>query len=320
MRTELQLLLVLFVASSLLITVAMSFQTECAASGKSCTVPGNTVTDSSVELNSGHHIPVFALGVYQSEPGETTYKAVLQALRMGYRHIDTAALYRNEEDVGRAVRDSQIPREEIFVTTKLWNLSLKDGEDGYTFAKAEAAKSLEKLNIGYIDLYLIHSPHNPSERMEMWRAMEELVGEGTVRSIGVSNYGVHHIQEVLEQGTIPPAVNQIELHPFLLRDEIAEFCAFNTIRVEAYSPLAKAQKFGHPVLLAMAKKYNKSEAQILIRWSLQRGYIALPKSVNPGRIKENANVFNFGLNEKDMAALDGLDEHFTTGWDPTEMA
>jgi len=268
-------------------------------------------------LNDGTSIPVIALGVYQTTPGKEAYNSVREALRTGYRHIDSAKLYNNEQDVGKAVKDSGLNREEIFITTKLWSLDY-DGNDPYDFVMQAAEESLKKLDT-YIDLYLIHSPHNKEARLGFWKALEDLKKEGRIKSIGVSNYGIHHIQEILDEGLTPPAVNQVEIHPFLRRDELVQFCKEKNIIIEAYSPLAKAMKMDDKTLVDISKKYKKSPAQILIRWSLQKEYITLPKSSNPIRIKENSEVFDFEIKEEDMNLLDTLDEQFCTGWDPTTI-
>jgi len=268
-----------------------------------------------IALNDGRSIPTIGLGVYQSRPGEETYKAVSHALKIGYRHIDTAAIYNNEADVGRAVADSGIPREQIWITTKLWTRGL-DASAAYNAALAAGNESAAKLGT-YIDLFLLHSPHQPSARLDFWRAMQELQRLGVAKSIGVSNFGVHHLRELAERALATPAVNQIELHPFLRQDAIEAACAEKGIVVQAYSPLAKAQRLGHPAVKAVAARLGVSAARVLVRWSVQRGYVALPKSVTPARIAENADVFGFVLSTEDMQVLDGLDEHFTTGWDPT---
>ena len=287
-----------------------------------CAVPGNVVGDSTRTLQDGTVIPTVGLGVYQTTPGPETYNAVLHALKVGYRHIDTAALYKNEADVGRAVRDSGVPREEIFITSKLWSVSRPPSQPGYDYAMEQATNSFQRLGT-YMDLYLIHSPHHKDERLEMWRALEDLVQiNEKVRAIGVSNYGVHHLQEIFKVSEVWPVVNQIELHPFLQRREIVAFCQHNNIALEAYSPLVQAQKMDNPILVEMAKRYMKTEAQILIRWSLQKGYITLPKSKTPHRITENADVFTFGISAEDMATLDSIEEtygRFNTGWEPMNM-
>merc|ERR1712159_809558 len=277
-----------------------------------------------IALNDGNSIPVVGLGVFQSGPGQETYTAVLTALQNGYRHIDSAALYKNEADVGRAVRDSGVPRSEVFITTKLWAMGgSRGGPNGaYEYALHAAEQSLSKLGT-HIDLYLIHSPHGgPAVRREDWRALEDLKESGHVRSIGVSNYGVGHLQELFDSPDlrIPPAVNQVEIHPFLRRDDIAAFCESKGVLVEAYSPLAKARRMDDPTLVRIGAEVGRSPAQVLIRWGLQKGYKVLPKSVTPERIASNADVFGWELSPDHMAVLDGLDQQMTTGWNPTTVA
>ena len=267
-----------------------------------------------IALNNGVEIPVVGLGVYQSPIGDVTRNAVRHALDAGYRHIDTARVYRNEPDVGIAVAGSGIPRKEIFITTKLWN-----ADQGYEPTIAACEKSLERLNLDYVDLYLIHWPVE-NLRLESWRAMEKLMSDGRCRAIGVSNYMVHHLEELLENSGVVPAINQIEMSPYnyLLRIETVKFCRDRDIKIEAYSPLTQGQKLGDTRLLELADKYDKSTAQILIRWSLQKDFIVLPKSVHQDRIIENAAVFDFNISAEDIETLDGLNENLATGWDPTD--
>ncbi|KAF9215281.1 hypothetical protein BGZ59_001814 [Podila verticillata] len=238
--------------------------------------------------------------------------------KAGYRHIDTAASYNNEVSVGNAIRKSGISREQIFVTTKLY-----DDDHGFEKALEACELSLEKLGLEYIDLYLIHSPLPGGElRNESWNALQKLVAQGKVKSIGnlltlfvagVSNYGVHHLKELLGSNpTIRPVVT-----PWNTRTDIVSFCESQHIAVEAYSPLSQGHKLQDPTLLKIAAKYSKSPAQVLIRWSLQKGYIVIPKSANKGRIEQNADVFDFDLADGDMNVLDSLNVNFVTEWDPT---
>ena len=266
-----------------------------------------------ISLNNGVEIPIVGLGVYQSPIGEVTQNAVMHALEAGYRHIDTARVYRNEPDVGIAVAGSGIPREEIFITTKLWN-----ADQGYETTIAACEKSLERMNLDYVDLYLIHWPVEDL-RLESWRAMGKLLSEGRCRAIGVSNYMVPHLEELLDNSEVVPAINQIEMSPFnyLHRIETIKLCRERDIKIEAYSPLTQGQKLEEPGLLDLAEKYGKSTAQILIRWSLQKDFIVLPKSVHQDRIIENAAVYDFNLSAEDIEILDGLNENLSTGWDPT---
>ncbi|KAG0336869.1 hypothetical protein BG000_006063 [Podila horticola] len=265
-------------------------------------------------LSNGAKIPLLGYGTYLLEPGTQTEDAVLWALNAGYRHIDTATFYRNEASVGNAIRRSGIPREEIFVTTKLFN-----NDHGYDKAIAAANLSLQKLDVGYIDLYLIHSPKpGPELRAESWKALETLVEQGKVKSIGVSNYGVAHLKELLASNPrIKPVVNQVEIHPWLTRKDIVNYSEDHGIAIEAYSPLSRGQRLQDPTVSKIGEKYNKSAAQVLIRWSLQRGHVVLPKSGNKGRIEQNADVFDFELSEDDVNILDHLNDNYVSGWDPT---
>lgn len=268
---------------------------------------------STVTLNNDTTMPVFGLGVYQSRKGDETRNAVRFALEAGYRHIDTARVYDNERDVGTAIRESGIARSEIFVTTKLWN-----AHHGYDRAIKAFHKSNERLGLEYVDLYLIHWPVEKL-RLDSWRAMETLLDDGACRAIGVSNYMVRHLEEVLEHGTLTPAVNQFELSPYCYqsRKEVVDFCREHGIRVETYSPLTKGDRLRDPKLVNIAEKYGKTPAQVLIRWALEHEFVVIPKSVNKDRIHENADVFDFALSKEDMDRLDSFDENFITSWDPT---
>jgi diketogulonate reductase-like aldo/keto reductase len=273
------------------------------------------ISTQTVTLNDGFKIPQVGLGVFKSTPGQETYMAVAEALKLGYRHIDTAAYYRNEADVGKAIRDSGIPREEIWVTSKLWTMG--SSGDGYKYGLKQAQESVRQLGT-YMDLYLIHSPHNPQQRLRMWLALEELQRGGFARSIGVSNYGPHQLEELLnsKETTVVPSVNQIEVNMFLLRDDIDKYCQSKGIVIQAWAPLAKAQKMNNPVLNKIAANYGATPAQVMVRWSMQRGYVTLPKSVKAHRIKENGDVFGFELTQADMQELNRLDEHLVLGWEP----
>ncbi|KAL3697293.1 hypothetical protein R1sor_011369 [Riccia sorocarpa] len=249
------------------------------------------------------------LGVAKS--GEATLEAVLVALKNGYRHIDTAQFYGNEADVGKAVRESGIPREEIFVTTKLWQT-----DQGYEKCLLRFETSLKQLGLDYVDLYLVHSPLS-AERLDTWRAMEQLLQSGKARSIGVSNYGIHHLKELFDNCKVRPSCNQLELHPYSTRTELVSFCQKEGIVLEAYTPLTLGQKLNDPGVVEIAKRYNKSTAQLLIKWCLQKGFVVLPKSVTPSRIIENISVFDFEISKEDIAKLDSFDEYLVTHWDPT---
>ena len=261
---------------------------------------------SSALLNNGVEIPRLGLGVYQTPPGELTLHAVKYALKIGYRHIDTASLYGNEGDVGRAILESGIEREELFITTKVWN-----SDQGYQSTLAACKRSLQRLGLPYVDLYLIHWPVE-GQNKGTWRAMIQLLREGKTRAIGVSNYEIFHLQEIFQNFDVIPSVNQVEFHPFLYQEKLLEFCKNNNIQLEAYSPLTRGQRLDYPTLVGLAKKYGKNSAQILIRWSLQHGLVVIPKSIHENRIRENIQVFDFQLEEMDMKLLNSLNEELHT--------
>jgi diketogulonate reductase-like aldo/keto reductase len=266
-------------------------------------------------MHTRRDVPAIGLGVYKSEPGAVTREAVTAALDIGYRHIDTASIYNNEADVGDAIAASGLERSEIFVTTKLWN-----DDHGYDNTLRAFDRSLEQLGLEYVDLYLIHWPV-PHYRLETWRALERLTLDGRVRDIGVSNYMARHIDEILDYAPVVPVVNQIELSPYLYRTRLdtVRRCRETGIVLEAYSPLTKARKLDDPVLVAVGQAHGKTPAQVLIRWSLQHGFVVLPKSISRQRIAENFDVFDFSLDDAEMEQLDELDEGLVTGWDPAEV-
>jgi diketogulonate reductase-like aldo/keto reductase len=264
-------------------------------------------------LNNGVEIPLLGLGVFRAPRGEETHRAVSQALATGYRHIDTARIYGNERDVGAAVRDSGIPRAEIFVTTKLWN-----DDQGYESTLRACEQSLKELGLEYVDLYLEHWPV-PGKRLDSWRAMEKLLTEGKCRAIGVSNFQQRHLEELLRHAKVAPAVNQVEFSPFLYQADLLRYCESQGIALEAYSPLTKGRRLGHPTLVEVARRNSKTPAQVLIRWCLQHGIIVIPKSTRQERIHENSDVFGFELSAEDMRVLDGLNEDLRTSWDPTDV-
>jgi diketogulonate reductase-like aldo/keto reductase len=270
----------------------------------------STISTATIALNTGRRIPQVGLGVWQIPLGDATRDAVEAAVRAGYRHVDTARIYGNEADVGAAINASGVPRAELFVTTKLWN-----ADQGYDRALAAFDASLARLGLDYLDLYLLHWPV-PGKRLESWRALEKLHAEGRARAIGVSNFLEPHLRELLATAKVVPAVDQIELSPFLQRRETRAFCRQHGIVVEAYSPLTRGVRLDDPQVVAIARRTRRSPAQVLLRWGIQHGLVVLPKSTRPARIIENAALFDFQLDDAAMAALDALEEGLVTGWDP----
>lgn len=267
----------------------------------------------SVTLNNGVSMPQFGLGVWQAQEGGEVELAVRTALKTGYRLIDTAAVYGNEVGVGMTIRSSGIPREELFITTKVWN-----DRHGYDETLEAFDQSLARLGLNYIDLYLIHWPMPRQGKMiETWQALETLYANNRVRAIGVSNFTPVHLQELLETCTVVPMVNQIELHPKFQQYETREFCARHDIQIESYSPLMRGgELLNDPVLLKLADKHQKTPAQIVLRWHIQNGFVVIPKSVTPARIEENVSIFDFVLDGDDMAAIAAMDEGSRIGIDP----
>ena len=269
------------------------------------------------ELKNGVKIPCIGFGTWRTE-GEATFSAVKEAVAQGYRHIDTAAAYRNEESVGKAVRQSGVPRKELFVTSKLPN-----DAHGYDEALEAFGRTLERLGLAHLDLYLIHWP-NPVKYRDCWqranagawKAFEELYCAGKIRAIGVSNFREHHLDELMKTAKIAPMVDQLRLCPGETQESTAACCRERGILLEAYSPLGAGQAFQVPELAALAEKYGKSVAQICIRWSLQMGFLPLPKSTAPGRIRENADVFGFELSPEDVRTISGLTGRCGTSRDP----
>ncbi len=275
-----------------------------------------TIT-STLKLNNGVEMPMFGLGTFLSQRGDTTRKAVQNALEAGYRHVDTAAIYGNEADVGAGVRESGIPRAEIFITTKVWN-----DDQGYDSTLQAFDASLNRLKMDYVDLYLIHWPVT-GKRLDTWRALIQLYEQKRCRAIGVSNYTIRHLKELLADSPLVPMVNQFELHPFNNHKELVDYCMGQKIAVTSYSPLARGRKLADPALADIASRYHKSPAQAAIRWVLQHGLIVIPKSVHPERILENAQVFDFEIIQEDMDALDGLNENYSVvspDWAPDKWA
>lgn len=267
----------------------------------------NSLTDT-YKLNNGVEIPVIGFGTWQTPNGRVAEESVLAALNSGYRHIDTAAAYGNEESVGAAIKKSGINRHELFVTTKLWN-----SDHGYQNTKKAIDTSLEKLDLDYLDLYLIHWPNPAAMRdnwaelnAESWQAMEEAVQAGKIRAIGVSNFRKHHLDELLKTAEVKPVVNQNYLNPSDMQEDLVKYNDSLGILNEAYSPLGTGGLLSNEVVNGIAEKYGKSPAQILIRWSLNHNFLPLPKSVHPDYIKANADVFDFDIEPEDMKKLDGL--------------
>lgn len=265
-----------------------------------------TLTDT-YKLSDGHEIPVVGFGTWQSKDGDEAYKAVKAALEAGYRHIDTAAAYHNEESVGQAIKDSGIPRDELFITTKLWGENTTEG------AAAAIDESLRKLQLDYVDLYLIHWPNpkafrpNWAERNKnVWKALESAVKSDKICSIGVSNFHPHHLDELLKTAEIQPVVNQILVNPSDQQEDLVAYNKAHNILTEAYSPLGTGSIFGVKSLEEIASKHGKSVAQIVLRWSLDKGYLPLPKSVTAARIAENTELFDFDLTADDIAAIDAV--------------
>ena len=264
-------------------------------------------------LHNGVNMPWFGLGVFKVENGKDVINAVKAALKAGYRSIDTAAIYQNEEGVGQAIKESGIPREELFVTTKVWN-----SEQGYESTLHAFDESLQKLGLDYLDLYLVHWPV-VGKYKETWKALETLYKDGRVRAIGVSNFKVHHLNDILADCEIKPMVNQVEFHPFLTQTELRRFCKENNIQLEAWSPLMHGHLLEHELIAEIGKKYNKTPAQIILRWDIQSEVITIPKSVKEQRIIENAQIFDFELDLVDMEKINGLNLNKRIGPDPDHI-
>ncbi len=265
-------------------------------------------------LHNGVEMPWFGLGVFKVEEGPELVNAVKAAIKQGYRSIDTAAIYGNEEGVGQGIREglkeAGITREEIFVTSKVWNADL-----GYESTIAAYEKSLSKLGLEYLDLYLIHWPVEGKYK-EAWRALEALYKEGKVKAIGVSNFQIHHLEDVIKDADVKPMVNQVECHPRLTQKELQAFCKEQGIQLEAWSPLMQGELLDNEVLQAIAAKHGKSVAQVILRWDLQNEIVTIPKSTKEHRIVENSSVFDFQLTDEEMIKIDGLNQNHRVGPDP----
>lgn len=271
-------------------------------------------------LSNNYEIPCVGFGTWQTPDGETAITAVKAAVESGYRHIDAAAVYGNEVSVGEGIKNCGIPREELFISSKVWNT-----ERGYEKTKAAFEKTLKDLQVDYLDLYLIHWPASAKQfknweeiNLDTWKAMTELYKEGKIKAIGVSNFLPHHL-EALMQEEVKPMVNQIEFHPGLLQEETLEYCKKNQILVEAWSPLGTGRMLNNELLKEIAGRYQKSVAQICIRWCMQHDVLPLPKSVTTSRIQENAQVFDFVISEADMREIDEMEYFGSSGLNPDEI-
>lgn len=258
-------------------------------------------------------MPWFGLGVFKVENGIEATESVKAAIKNGYRSIDTAAIYKNEEGVGIGIKESGVAREELFITSKVWN-----EDQGYETTLAAFEKSLERLQLDYLDLYLIHWPGKDKYK-DTWRALEKLYKDGKIRAIGVSNFQVHHLEELLKDAEIKPMVNQVEFHPRLTQKELRDYCKAQGIQLEAWSPLMQGQLLDNEVLTHIAKKHNKSVAQVILRWDLQHEVVTIPKSIKEHRIIENADIFDFELSQEDMDKIDALNKDERVGPNPDEL-
>ncbi len=269
--------------------------------------------DSSLTLNNGVNLPLFGFGSYKIDNEKKGLAALLSALETGYRHIDTASIYENEELVGNAIKQSGIGRKDLFITTKLWL-----DEQGKSETPAALERSLQRLQTDYVDLYLMHWPHPESDRMlPCWDAMQALLKSGKCRAIGVSNFSIRRLRELFALSDFRPAVNQVEFNVFNYKRELAEFCRGHDIVLQSYSPLARCQKVDHPMLQSIASKYGKTPAQVMLRWCLEHGIPIIPKSSSTARIQENADLFDFRMQANEIRELDQLDENLEiSSWTP----
>lgn len=261
-------------------------------------------------LHNGVKMPWLGLGVYKVENGDEVIHSIHKAIEVGYRSIDTAAFYQNEEGVGQAIKDAGIPREELFITTKVWN-----DKHGYENTLQAFEDSRQKLGLDYLDLYLIHWPVK-EKFVDTWRALEKLYKDGYVRAIGVCNFKNHHLEDIMSNCDVKPMVNQIEFHPRLTQSEVLSFCKANQIQVEAWAPLMRGRIIDNPTIVSIAEKYGKKPSQVVLRWDLEQEVVTIPKSVHENRIRENADIFDFQLEESDIQEINSLNKNERTGQDP----
>lgn len=269
--------------------------------------------DSTIELANGVHMPIFGLGTYKATEGAEVEREVETALEAGYRSIDTASLYGNEVSIGRVIAHSGLPRNELFITTKVWN-----DEQGFAGTLEACAQSLDRLGLEFVDLYLVHWPI-PRLYEETWHAMEEIYASGRARAIGVCNFLTHHLEALRALADIQPMVDQVEHHPRLRQPDLVSYCAKHDIAMEAWAPIMRGRVFEIPEMVEIGKRHGKSAAQVAIRWVLQHDIVAIPKSVHPERVRENAEVFDFELTAGEMAAIDALDAGERIGQNPDKF-
>lgn len=272
----------------------------------------NIITDlnGTFKLHNGVEMPYLGLGTYQSENNQEVVNAVSYAVKLGYRHIDTASVYGNEEGVGKGIVESGVNREDLFVVSKVWNV-----DQGYESTLKAFEATLERLGLDYLDLYLIHWPVGGKYK-ETWRALEKLYTDKRIRAIGVSNFMQHHLEDLMATAQVVPMVNQMEFHPYVVQQDLIDFCISKGIQYEAWSPFMQGKVFNLDFCQELAKKYNKSVAQVILRWNLQKGIVTIPKSAKQNRIKANADIFNFEISAEDVAFLDSLDRGERIGPDP----
>lgn len=267
----------------------------------------------SFTLHNGVKMPYLGLGTYQSDNDQEVIDAVSYALQLGYRHIDTASIYGNEEGVGKGIKESAVNREEVFVVSKVWN-----ADQGYETTLKAFEASLKRLDLEYLDLYLIHWPVD-GKYTDTWRALERLYAEKRIRAIGVSNFMQHHLEDLLTRAEVVPMVNQMEFHPYVVQQDLIDYCSAKGIQYEAWSPFMQGKVFGLDICQELSKKYKKTVAQVILRWNLQKGVVTIPKSVKKERILSNATIFDFEISKEDIAYLDGLDRGERIGPDPNDF-